>query len=70
MNEFDPASFRAMSIDGYDVADGVFRAHYTLRGKVSGDVSFTEVVDFGAALGDRRPDDRLLRLLALTCSPS
>lgn len=70
MNEFDPTSFRAMSIDGYDVADGVFRAHYTLRGTDSGDESFTEVVDFGAALGDRRPDDRLLRLLALTCSPS
>ncbi|KQY10257.1 hypothetical protein ASD37_03690 [Mycobacterium sp. Root135] len=70
MTEFDPTSFRAMSVDGYDVADGVFRAHYTLRGKDSGDVSFTEVVDFGAALGDRRPDDRLLRLLALTCSPS
>lgn len=70
MTDFDPTSFRAMSIDGYDVADGVFRAHYTLRGKDSGDVSFTEVVDFGAALGDRRPDDRLLRLLALTCSPS
>jgi UDP-N-acetyl-alpha-D-muramoyl-L-alanyl-L-glutamate epimerase len=70
MTDFDPTSFRAMSIDGYDVADGIFRAHYTLRGKDSGDVSFTEVVDFGAALGDRRPDDRLSRLLALTCSPS
>ena len=70
MTDFDPTSFRAMSVDGYDAADGVFRAHYTLRGRDSGDVSFTEVVDFGAALGDRRPDDRLLRLLALTCSPS
>jgi hypothetical protein len=74
MSEFDPASFRAMSVDGYDMADGVFRARYTLRGsgsgEESGDVSFTEVVDFTAALGDRRPDDRLLRLLALTCSPS
>lgn len=70
MNEFDPASFRAMTIDGYDVVDGAFSAHYTLRSKGSRDVSFTEVIDFGAALGDRRPDDRLLRLLALTCSPS
>ena len=73
MSDFDPASFRAMTIDGYDVADGVFTAHYTLRGNVSDDshdVSFAEVVDFGAALGERRPDDRLLRLLALTCSPS
>jgi hypothetical protein len=70
MSEFDPASFRAMTIDGYEVADGAFRAHYTLRGKDSGDVAFAEVVDFGAALGDREPDDRLLRLLALTCSLS
>ncbi|MBJ7341661.1 hypothetical protein [Mycolicibacterium sp.] len=70
MSDFDPASFVAMTIDGYDVADGVFSAHYTLRGKGSGDVSFTEVVDFGAALGEGLPDDRLLRLLALTCSLS
>ncbi|TPG31581.1 hypothetical protein [Mycolicibacterium hodleri] len=73
MSDFDPASFRAMTIDGYDVTDGVFSAHYTLRGKPSdgsNDVSFAEVVDFGAALGERRPDDRLLRLLALTCSLS
>jgi len=74
MTEFDPASFHTLSIDGYDIADGVFRAHYTLRANTSGDgrgdVSFTEVVDFSGALGDRRPDDRLLGLLALTCSPS
>ena len=71
MSEFDPGSFRAMTIDGYEVADGRFSAHYTLRSAQSdGDVSFVEVVDFGAALGDRAPDDRLLRLLALTCSPS
>ena len=74
MSEFDPSSFRTMTIDGYDVADGAFSAHYTLRGTGfdagSGDVSFTEVVHLGAALGDRRPDDRLLRLLALTCSLS
>ncbi|MEU0496417.1 hypothetical protein [Mycobacterium sp. NPDC006124] len=74
MTEFDPASFRALSIDGYDMADGVFRARYTLRTSISGDqpgdVSFAEVVDFAAALGEHRPDDRLLGLLALTCSPS
>lgn len=74
MSGFDPSSFRAMTIDGYDVSsDGVFSAHYTLRANVSHDAadeSFTEVVDFGAALGDRAPDDRLLRLLALTCSLS
>jgi hypothetical protein len=70
MSEFDPASFTVMTIDGYDVADGIFTAHYTLRGKESHDQPFAEVVDFGAALGDRRPDDRLLRLLALTCSLS
>jgi hypothetical protein len=71
MSEFDPASFPAMTIDGYEVVDGRFSAHYTLRSThADGDVSFAEVVDFGAALGDRAPDDRLLRLLALTCSPS
>lgn len=70
MTSFDPAAYHAMSIDGYDVADGVFTAHYTLRGNGSGDVAFAEVVDFAAALGGREPDDRLLRLLALTCSPS
>ena len=69
---FDPAAFDAMTIDGYDydVADGTFRAHYTLRGADAESVSFVEVANFGAAIGARRPDDRLLRLLALTCSPS
>ena len=70
MSDFDPSSFAAMTIDGYDVSDGTFTAHYTLRGNNSHDRPFAEVVDFGAALGDRRPDDRLLRLLALTCSLS
>jgi UDP-N-acetyl-alpha-D-muramoyl-L-alanyl-L-glutamate epimerase len=65
---FDPTSFSAMTIDGYDFADGVFTARYTLRGPH--EVSFAEVVNFSAALGDRRPDDRLLRLLALTCALS
>lgn len=68
---FHPAAYRAMSIDGYDVTDGRFSAHYTLRGTdAADDVAFTEVVDFGAALADTAADDRLLRLLALTCSPS
>jgi UDP-N-acetyl-alpha-D-muramoyl-L-alanyl-L-glutamate epimerase len=70
MTDFDPAAYHAMTIDGYDVADGTFTVHYTLRGNGSDDVAFSEVVDFRAALGDREPDDRLLRLLALTCSPS
>jgi hypothetical protein len=70
MSDFDPALFQAMTIDGYDVADGTFTAHYTLRGNGIDDVAFAEVVDFGDALGDRQPDHRLLRLLALTCSPS
>lgn len=68
---FDPKSFGSMSIDAYEFADGRFTAHYTLRGAADGaDISFAEVVDFGAALGGARPDDRLLGLLALTCSPS
>ncbi|WP_319445004.1 MULTISPECIES: hypothetical protein [unclassified Mycobacterium] len=68
---FDPKAFAAMTIDGYDYAGGKFTAHYTLRGVDSADdVAFTELVDFGTALGERRPDDRLLGLLALTCSPS
>ena len=68
---FDPGAYRAMSIDGYEQADGTFRAHYTLRGvDPADDVAFTEVVNFAAAIGDQEPDDRLLRLLALTCSPS
>ncbi|MDX1890951.1 hypothetical protein [Mycolicibacterium sp. 050158] len=70
MSSFDPASFQVMTIDGYEVVDATFLAHYTLRGNATEDVAFTEVVDFGAALGDRVPDERLLRLLALTCSPS
>ena len=70
MKDFDPTAFAAMSIDGYDVVDGMFTARYTLRGNGSDDAAFAEVVDFRAALGDRVPDDRLLRLLALTCSPS
>jgi hypothetical protein len=68
---FDPKAFAAMIIDGYDYTDGKFTARYTLRGiDPADDVAFAELVDFGAALGDRRPDDRLLGLLALTCSPS
>ncbi len=70
MMAFDPTSFDTMTIDGYELVDGRFSAHYTLRATRSGDVSFTEVVDFTGAPGDREPDDRLLRLLALTCSPS
>jgi len=65
---FDPKSFTAMTVDGYDFVDGTFTARYTLRGSL--DVSFAEVVNFSGALGARRPDDRLLRLLALTCSLS
>jgi len=67
-NTFDPQSFATMTIDGYDYTDGTFTAYYTLRG--TDDVSFAEVVDFSSALADRRPDDRLLGLLALTCSLS
>jgi hypothetical protein len=70
MSGFDPAAYRAFRIDGYGIADGTYTAHYTLRGVGTDDVAFAEVVDFGAAIGDREPDDRLLRLLALTCSPS
>lgn len=70
MTTFDPMAFDVLTIDGYDVVDGRFTAQYTLRGRDSDDVVFTEVVDFRAALTDRGADDRLLRLLALTCSPS
>ncbi len=70
MSTFDAAAYRSMTIDGYAMADGVFSARYTLRGEGCDDVAFVEVVNFGAAIGERRPDDRLLRLLALTCSPS
>jgi UDP-N-acetyl-alpha-D-muramoyl-L-alanyl-L-glutamate epimerase len=67
---FDPKAVRALTIDGFDVTDGVFAAHYTLRGfDPAGDVSFSEVVNFGTAL-QKPPDVRLLRLLALTCVPS
>jgi hypothetical protein len=68
--EFRPDAYRAMTIDGYDVTDGRFVGTYTLRGTdPSDDVSFSEVVHFGAVLTDR-PDDRLLRLLTVTCSLS
>lgn len=70
MSTFNPTAYRAMSIDGYDVVDGEFTVRYTLRGNGSDDVTFAELVDFGAALGDGEADDRLLRLLALTCAPS
>lgn len=67
---FDPKSFSVLTIDGYGVTDGVFTADYTLRGAgPADDVSFTEAVNFGTAL-QKPPDDRLLRLLALTCVPS
>lgn len=66
---FDPAAFTSLSIDQYEFDDGVFTARYTLHG-ACGDVSFAETVDFTVATGGRRPDDRLLGLLALTCSPS
>jgi UDP-N-acetyl-alpha-D-muramoyl-L-alanyl-L-glutamate epimerase len=67
---FDPKAYRALTIDGFDVVDGAFAGHYTLRGTdADDDVSFTEVVDFGTALAEP-PDDRLLRLLVLTCAPS
>jgi hypothetical protein len=67
---FDPKAFSALMIDGFDVTDGAFAGHYTLRGfDPADDVSFSEAVDFGTAL-PKPPDDRLLRLLALTCAPS
>lgn len=67
---FNPKSYRALTIDGFDVTGGAFAGHYTLRGfDAAHDVSFTEVVNFGSALEDP-PDDRLLRLLLLTCAPS
>jgi UDP-N-acetyl-alpha-D-muramoyl-L-alanyl-L-glutamate epimerase len=67
---FDPKAFSVLTIDGYDVTDGAFTARYTLRGAhPADDVSFTEAVNFGTAL-QKSPDDRLLRLLALTCAPS
>lgn len=66
---FDPASFSVFSIDDYDYTDGVFTARYTMRGD-GAEAPFAEVVDFTAALGDRRPDERLLGLLAVTASLS
>lgn len=66
---FDPGSFTVFAIDGFDYADGIFTARYTLRGE-RGDAAFAETVDFSSALGERVPDDRLLGLLALTMSPS
>lgn len=67
---FDPDAYRAFTIDGYDLNDGRFTARYALRGRDgTDDVHFAEVVDFGTDLPGEA-DDRLLRLLALTCSPS
>jgi hypothetical protein len=67
---FDPKAYRALTIDGYDITDGAFAGHYTMRGfDPADDVSFTETVNFGTAL-QKPPDDRLLRLLTLTCVPS
>lgn len=69
---FDPTSFGALRIDGYDYAYGVFTARYTLCSNTDGvvDVEFAETVTFGSAVPGGAPDDRLLRLLALTCTPS
>jgi hypothetical protein len=68
--EFRPQAYRAMTIDGYEVTDGKFVGSYTLRGvDPADDVAFAEVVDFGAVF-TARADDRLLRLLAITCSLS
>lgn len=59
-----------MTIDGYEVTDGRFVGTYTLRGiDPADDVTFSEVVDFGAGL-PVPPNDLLLRLLTLTCSLS
>ena len=70
IDRFDPAAYRAFGIDGYEFAEGRFTAQYTLRGDdPADDVTFAEVVDFGRELPGP-VDDRLLRLLALTCSPS
>lgn len=69
---FVPQEFEALSIDGFDVADGIFRGHYTMRAVAGSaeDVSFTETIDFGDSLAGGQPDERLLRLLTLTCSLS
>jgi hypothetical protein len=67
---FEPSSFRALSIDGYDYSDGRYTGHYTLRGTDPGDdIRFSEEVDFDSSLNDS-PDPRLLRLLTLTSSLS
>lgn len=72
---FDPAAFSVFGIDGYELTGGVFTARYSLRGQGES-WAFAEVVDFGTvdATGTvdsaRTVDDRLLRLLALTCAPS
>jgi UDP-N-acetyl-alpha-D-muramoyl-L-alanyl-L-glutamate epimerase len=68
---FVPQAYRSFRIDGYDVVDGVFSGRYTMRGAdAADDVTFTETVEFGPSLAGGRPDDRLLRLLTLTCSLS
>ncbi|WP_036438106.1 hypothetical protein [Mycobacterium sp. URHB0044] len=67
---FDPKAFRALTIDGFEITDGVFTGHYALRGfDAKDDLAFSERVNFGTAL-QQPPDDRLLRLLVLTCVPS
>ena len=65
---FRPESFAAFVIDGHEYADGRLALRYTLRGPRS--ISFTEVVDFGDALGGAAPDPLLTRLLTLTCALS
>jgi UDP-N-acetyl-alpha-D-muramoyl-L-alanyl-L-glutamate epimerase len=60
-------------ISGYEWADGILTARF--RGVVNGLArSFAETVDFGEAAREstssRRPTEVLLRLLALTLSPS
>jgi hypothetical protein len=68
---FVPQSYKSFRIDGYDIEGGVFHGRYTMCGADSADdVSFAETVDFGDSLGGGRPDDRLLRLLTLTCALS
>ncbi|MUL63225.1 hypothetical protein BOO86_02000 [Mycobacterium sp. CBMA 234] len=68
---FVPQSFKSFRIDGYDIVDGVFSGRYTMCGAdTADDVSFVETIDFGDSLAGSRPDDRLLRLLTLTCSLS
>jgi UDP-N-acetyl-alpha-D-muramoyl-L-alanyl-L-glutamate epimerase len=66
---FDPADYPVFGIDGYDMADGTFTVRYGLRGGAAPELTFAEIVEFGRDL-PRPVDERLLRLLALTCSPS